>query len=296
VLKNPILLCLLVASPVFAQQTSPKLSLPEMPEPALGADSMEKAGFPKGKVTDFVFSNSKVFPGTKRRIHLYVPAQYDAKKETAVMVFQDGHTYVNPNGEFRVTTVFDNLIAARDMPPVIGIFIDPGHKGDFKPEAPWENNNRSFEYDTLSADYATFLIDEILPLVGEDYSLTKDPDLRAICGTSSGGICAWTVAWERPDAFRKVVSSIGSFTNIRGGDAYPGLIRKTEKKPIRGFFQEGINDLDNEHGNWPLGNMAMESALKFKGYDHRYVWGHGAHNGKHMGAIFPDAMRWLWRK
>lgn len=295
-LKKSILLCLLVASPVFAQQTSPKLSIPEMPEPALGADSMEKQGTPKGKVTDFVFSDSKVFPGTKRRIHLYVPAQYDAKKETAVMVFQDGHTYVNPKGEFRVTTVFDNLIAASDMPPVIGIFIDPGHKGDSKPGAPWKNNNRSFEYDTLSADYATFLIDEILPLVGKDYNLTKDPEMRAICGTSSGGICAWTVAWVRPDAFRKVASSIGSFTNIRGGDAYPGLIRKSEKKPIRGFFQEGINDLDNEHGNWPLGNMAMESALKFKGYDHRYVWGHGAHNGKHMGAIFPDAMRWLWRK
>lgn len=295
-LKKSILLSLLLAAHATAQVTSPKLSIPEMPEPSLGADSMEKRGIPKGKVTDFVFSDSKVFAGTKRRIHLYVPAQYDAKKETAVMVFQDGHTYVNPKGEFRVTTVFDNLIAAGDMPPVIGIFIDPGHKGDSKPGAPWKNNNRSFEYDTLSADYATFLIDEILPLVGKDYNLTKDPEMRAICGTSSGGICAWTVAWVRPDAFRKVASSIGSFTNIRGGDAYPGLIRKTEKKPIRGFFQEGINDLDNEHGNWPLGNMAMESALKFKGYDHKYVWGHGAHSGKHMGAIFPDAMRWLWRK
>jgi enterochelin esterase-like enzyme len=294
-LKKSILLSLLLAAHATGQQTSPKLSIPEMPEPSLGADSMEKRGIPKGKVTDFVFSDSKVFPGTKRRIHLYIPAQYDAKKETAVMVFQDGHTYVNPKGEFRVTTVFDNLIAAGDMPPVIGIFIDPGHKGDSKPEAPWKNNNRSFEYDTLSADYATFLIDEILPLVGKDYNLTKDPEMRAICGTSSGGICAWTVAWVRPDAFRKVASSIGSFTNIRGGDAYPGLIRKSEKKPIRGFFQEGINDLDNEHGNWPLGNMAMESALKFKAYDHKYVWGHGAHSGKHMGAIFPEAMRWLWR-
>lgn len=267
-----------------------------MPEPTFGADSKEKAGIPKGKVTNFVFSDSKVFPGTKRGIHLYIPARYDTKKETAVMVFQDGHAYVNPNGDFRATTVFDNLIAAGDMPPVIGIFIDPGHKGDSKPEAPWKNNNRSFEYDTLSADYATFLIDEILPLVGKDYNLTKDPEQRAICGTSSGGICAWTVAWERPDTFRKVASSIGSFTNIRGGDTYPGMIRKTGKKPIRGFFQEGINDLDNEHGNWPLGNMAMESALKFKGYDHKYVWDHGAHTGKQMGAIFPDAMRWLWRK
>jgi len=295
-LKNAIILSLLAATCLHSQEASPKISLPQMPEPSFGADSKEKAGIPKGKVTAFEFSDSKVFPGTKRRIHLYVPAQYDAKKETAVMVFQDGHAYVNPKGEFRATTVFDNLIAARDMPPVIGIFIDPGHKGDSKSEAPWKNNNRSFEYDTLSADYATFLIDEILPLVAKDYNLTKDPEMRAICGTSSGGICAWTVAWQRPDAFRKVVSSIGSFTNIRGGDAYPGMIRKTEKKPIRGFFQEGINDLDNEHGNWPLGNMAMEAALKFKGYDHKYVWGHGAHNQKHMASIFPDALRWLWRK
>ena len=295
-LKESIAFSLLFAGSVFAQETSPKLSLPEMPEPSFGADSKEQARVPKGKVIDFVFENSEVFPGTKRRIHLYIPANHDAKKETAVMVFQDGHTYVNPKGEFRVTTVFDNLIAAGDMPPVIGIFIDPGHKGDSKPQSPWKNNNRSFEYDTLSADYATFLIDEILPLVGKDYNLTKDPEMRAICGTSSGGICAWTVAWERPDAFRKVTSSIGSFTNIRGGDAYPGMIRKTDNKPIRGFFQEGINDLDNQHGNWPLGNMAMEAALKFKDYDHKYVWGHGGHSGKQMGAIFPDAMRWLWRK
>jgi len=295
-LKQFICLSLFLGSSVFAQEASPKLSLPEMPEPSFGPDSKERSGVPKGKVTDFVFRDSKVFPSTKRRIHLYVPSQYDAKKETAVMIFQDGHTYVNAKGEFRVTTVFDNLIASGDMPPVIAIFIDPGHKGDSIPKSPWENNNRSFEYDTLSADYATFVIDEILPLVEKDYNLTKDPEMRAICGTSSGGICAWTVAWERPDAFRKVASSIGSFTNIRGGDAYPGMIRKTEKKPIRGFFEEGIEDLDNEHGNWPLGNMSMEAALKFKSYDYKYVWGKHGHSGKNMGAIFPDAMRWLWRK
>ena len=295
-LKKLLAAALVLAAPLYAQETTPKLTLTQMPEPKLGPDSMVNPRIDKGQVIDFIFASSKVFPGTSRKIHLYIPAQYDAKKETAVMVFQDGHTYVNPNGDFRVTTVFDNLIAVGDMPPVIGIFIDPGHKGAEKSESSWKNNNRSIEYDTLSADYATFLIDEILPLVGKDYNLTKDPELRAICGTSSGGICAWTVAWERPDAFRKVASSIGSFTNIRGGDAYPGMIRKTEKKPIRGFFQEGINDLDNEHGNWPLGNMAMEAALKFKGYDHKYIWGHGAHSGKQMGAIFPDAMRWLWRK
>jgi enterochelin esterase-like enzyme len=295
-LKKTIAISLFLSARLFSQEASPKLTLPQMPEPKHGADSMVKAGVPKGKVIEFEFASSKVFPGTSRKIHLYIPANHDPKKETAVMVFQDGHTYVNPKGDFRVTTVFDNLIAAGDMPPVIGIFIDPGHKGEADPKSPWKNSNRSFEYDTLSADYATFLLDEILPLVGKDYSLTADPDKRAICGTSSGGICAWTVAWERPDQFRKVVSSIGSFTNIRGGDVYPGKIRKAEKKPIRGFFEEGIEDLDNEHGNWPLANMAMEAALKFKGYDYKYVWGRHGHSGKNMGAIFPDAMRWLWRK
>jgi enterochelin esterase family protein len=295
-LKTLTVASIAFASAVFAQDVSPKLSLPEMPKPQHGADSKEKAGVPKGEIIKLKFSDSKVFPGTKRNINLYLPANYDPKKEAAVMVFQDGHTYVNPKGDFRIPTVFDNLIASKEIPPVIGIFIDPGHKGDSVPPSPWKNNNRSFEYDTLSADYATFLIDEILPFVGKDYKLTTDPEMRAICGTSSGGICAWTVAWERPDQFRKVVSSIGSFTNIRGGDAYPGMIRKTEKKPIRGFFEEGIDDLDNSHGNWPLGNMAMEAALKFKGYDYKYVWGHHGHSGKHMGTLFPDALRWLWRK
>jgi enterochelin esterase-like enzyme len=293
--KSIVLTAALVTS-LIAEEITPQLFLPKMPEPVHGPDSKVKQGVPRGKITDFVFADSKVFVGTKRRIHIYVPAQYDPKKETALMVFQDGHAYVNTKGDYRVPIVFDNLIASGDMPPVIGIFIDPGHKGDSKPEAPWKNNNRSFEYDTLSADYATFLIDEILPLVGKDYNLTKDPEMRAICGASSGGICAWTVAWQRPDVFRKVVSSIGSFTNIRGGDAYPGMIRKTENKPIRGFFQDGINDLNNEHGSWPLGNMAMEAALKFKKYNYKYVWGHGGHDGKQMGAIFPEAMRWIWRK
>lgn len=295
-LKKIFATTLILSSALLAEEISPKLSLPDMAEPQFGPDSMEKADVPKGKVIEFEFADSKIFPDTKRVVRLYIPANHDAKKETAVMVFQDGHAYVNPTGEFRVTTVFDNLIASKEMPPVIGIFIDPGTKGEFPKDGPWKNNNRSFEYDTLSADYATFLIDEILPLVGKDYNLTKNPDMRAICGTSSGGICAWTVAWERPDEFRKVVSSIGSFTNIRGGDIYPGKIRKTPNKPIRGFFEEGITDLDNEHGNWPLANMAMEAALKYKKYDYKYVWGHHGHAGKNMGTLFPEAMRWIWRK
>jgi len=279
-----------------AEDVAPVLSLPEMPAPALGPDSLEKPGVPKGTVSEFTWKDSKIFPGTTRRYAVYQPAQYDASKPTAVMVFQDGHSYLNANGDYRIPTVFDNLIQAGEIPPIIGIFIDPGNVETAKDVKPGKASNRSVEYDTLSDAYARFLLEEILPEVGKTYHLTEDPEQRAIAGMSSGGICAWTVAWQRPDAFRKVVSTIGSFTNIRGGDAYPGMIRKTEKKPIRGFFQDGIHDLDNPFGSWPLGSMQMQAALKFAGYDYRFVWGHGAHENKQGGAIFPEALRWIWRK
>ena len=281
---------------LHADDVAPLISLPKAPDPALGPDSMVKANIPRGTVTGHEWKNSKVFPGTVRKYFVYRPAQYDPKVPTAVMVFQDGQGFINPQGDSRVPVVFDNLIAAKEIPPVIGIFINPGHVAADFPGQNEKPNNRSLEYDTLSDAYARFLMEEILPEVAKTYNLTQDPEERAICGNSSGGICAWTVAWQRPDAFRKVVSHIGSFTNIRGGDVYPGMIRKTDKKPIRAFFQEGIHDLDNPHGSWTLGNMQMQAALKFAGYDFRYVWGQGGHSGKHGGAIFPDTLRWLWRK
>ncbi|GAB5403249.1 MAG: alpha/beta hydrolase-fold protein [Aureliella sp.] len=264
----------------------------------LGPDSMVKEGAPKGTVSQHTWK-SEVFEGTIRYYSVYVPAQYDPAKPAAVMVFQDGHAYVDPDGQFRATTVMDNLIHAGEMPVTIGIFIDPGHKSEELPEKRGWNPrpaNRSFEYDTLSDQYARFLLEEILPEVGKSYNLTDDPEMRAICGISSGGICAWNVAWYRPDAFRKVLSHVGSFTNIRGGHNCEALIRKTENKPIRVFLQDGSGDLDNSHGNWPLANQEMAASLKYKGYDYKFVYGDGGHNGKHGGAILPDSLRWLWRK
>jgi len=260
----------------------------------LGSDSMVQPDVPRGEVIKGTWHNDNVFPGTVRDYWLYVPAQYDSARAANVMVFQDGGAYVNPDRSFRVPVVFDNLIHKGDMPVTIGIFLNPGVIPASKPDAK-PRRNRSFEYDTLSDQYARFLIDEILPEVGAKYTLTDDPEKRAICGISSGGICAWTVAWQRPDAFRKVLSHVGSFTNIRGGHVYPALIRKTERKPIRVFLQEGSNDLDNLHGSWPLANQQMAAALKFAGYDYRFEYGDGAHNGKHGGAILPDSLRWLWR-
>lgn len=259
----------------------------------LGPDSKVQEGVPQGEITKHTWTSKTVFPGTVRDYWVYVPAQYDAKKPACVMVFQDGAGYVSKTGPTPTPIVFDNLIHKKEMPVTIGIFINPGvipaEKAGGK-----SRRNRSFEYDTLSDQYTRFLLEEILPEVGKSYNLTTDPEGRAICGISSGGICAFTVAWERPDQFRRVLSHVGSFTNIRGGHVYPALIRKTEKKPIRVFLQEGSNDLDNLHGSWPLSNQQMAAALKFSKYEYKFVFGDGGHNRKHGGAIMPESLRWLW--
>jgi enterochelin esterase-like enzyme len=285
---------------VFAMSSNPAVAQEERPAEVryeYGADSVRREGVPKGEVTQYVWSESKTFPGTIRRYWIYVPAQYDGTRDAALMVFQDGHAYVRERGEFRTPIVLDNLIYDGDMPVTIGLFVDPGHNGELPPKPGWEPKpaNRSFEYDTLSGDYASFIVDELLPEVRKKYRIADDPEGRAICGISSGGICAFTSAWQRPDQFRKVLSHVGSFTNIRGGDAYPGIIRKDEKRPIRVFLQDGRNDLDNQHGNWWLGNLQMEAALKFRDYDYKFVAGDGGHNGNHGGAILPESLRWLWR-
>jgi enterochelin esterase family protein len=261
----------------------------------LGADSLPQEGVPRGELIKMPpFTNSAVYPGTVRDWWIYVPKQYDASRPACLMVFQDGAAYSNPTGQYRVPVVFDNLIAKKEMPVTIGVFINPGN---IPPGEPGRRprSNRSFEYDSLGGLYARFLLEDLLPQVTNRYNLTTDPEGRAIGGASSGGICAWTVAWERPDQFRKVLSHIGSFTNIRGGHNYPALIRKTEKKPIRIFLQDGRNDLDNVHGHWPLANQQMAAALKFMNYDHQFVFGEGNHSGKHGGAILPESLRWLWR-
>jgi enterochelin esterase family protein len=260
----------------------------------LGPDSQRQSGVPEGKVTKHRWT-SQIFSGTERDYWIYVPAQYDPKTPACVMVFQDGGSYQDLKGQFRVPIVFDNLIHKKEMPVTIGIFINPGAFPSENGQKP--RSNRSFEYDTLSDQYARFLEKEILPEVGKQYKLRQDAAGRAICGISSGGICAFTVAWERPDLFSKVLSHVGSFTNIRGGDVYPGKIRKTKPpKPIRVCLQDGSGDLDNEHGNWPLANQQMALALKFAKYDYKFEYGDGGHNGKHGGAILPDSLRWLWRE
>ena len=254
-----------------------------------GPDSQPQPDVPKGEVTKYTFDQSKIFPGTVRDYWVYVPKQYDPSKPAPMMIFQDGIQYNAP-------VVFDNLINKKEIPPLIGIFVMHGRVKPPSTNA-LDRFNRSYEYDGLGDSYARFLLEELLPhIVSEQkLNLSTNGDDRAIAGASSGAICAFTAAWERPDAFRRVFSSVGTYVGLRGGNVYPTLIRKTEPKPIRIFLQDGSNDLNIYGGNWFLANQEMLSALEFAGYDVNHIWGDGSHNGKHATAIFPDALRWLWR-
>jgi enterochelin esterase family protein len=290
--------CILIL-PLSAGKAQEKYKEPDFPVPP---EAVAKEGVTAGKIERFQWKSTGVYPGTIRNVSIYVPAQYKPDGSAALMVFQDGHSYVNPKGEFKTTIIFDNLIAAGQMPVTVGVFIDPGVFADSLPEETnWQvlnkmKSNRSVEYDTPNGDYAKFLEKEILPEVTKRYSFSAEPDKHAICGISSGGICAFTAAWERPDLFRKVLSHVGSFTNIRGGYHYPFLLRKTPPKPLRVFLQDGAHDLNNIHGNWVLANQMMADSLAFAKYDSKFVTDErGAHSGKHGGSILPDSLRWLWR-
>ena len=258
----------------------------------LGPDSQRKEGVPKGVVTKYEWQ-SKLY-NNFREYYVYVPAQYDSAKPTALMVFQDGHAYVNDSGDFRVPVVYDNLIHQKKLPVTICLFVNPGHNTKDYPENRFRVSNRADEYDVLDDRYTVMLMDEIIPELKKKYNISNEPKMHGIGGLSSGAICAFTAAWEHPEYFHKVLSQIGSYTNIRGGNNYPSIIRKHKKKDIKIFMQDGSNDLNNEHGDWWLANLEMESALKFKGYEFKFEKGSGTHSGKHGGAILPESLMWLW--
>ena len=249
---------------------------------------------PKGDTFKFTYEQSKIFPGTTRDVSVYVPKQYDPAKPACVYVGQDG-------GGFNAQAAFDKLIAAKEMPVTIGVFVRPGEV-----KAPNKDSltryNRSYEYDGLGDAYARFLLEELLPEVGKksapdgrEIHLSKDGNDRAIGGGSSGAICAFTAAWERPDAFRRVFSAIGTYVGLRGGNVYPTLIRKFEPKPLRIFLQDGSKDLNIYGGDWWMANQEMERALVFAGYEVSHEWGEDGHSGAHGTKLFPEAMKWLWK-
>ncbi|MBC8142738.1 MAG: esterase family protein [Armatimonadetes bacterium] len=242
---------------------------------------------------------STIFPRTERRWWVYVPAQVRARPDVpaAVIIMQDGEW-----SRWYLPNLLDNMIYAGEIPPTVAVMVNPGRYPEQKPND--GARNRSFEYDTLSDQYARFLLEEILPETEKTVKLRTDPAGRITMGGSSGGICAFTAAWEKPDQFGKVISWIGSFVNLQGGKTgiggghnYSILVRKTKDapKPIRVFLQDGSNDIDNQFGNWPLANQEMAAALKYAGYDYRFVYGQGNHSDRHLRAILPDALRWLWR-
>lgn len=276
----------------------------------LGPDSLVQPGVPQGKVTAWAQLPSEAYPGTLHDYCVYVPAQYDPAKPASLMIFQDGQAFVRATGDYRVPAVFDNLIYRREIPVTLAVFINPGRKPE-QPEASasdWgdRSTNRPQEYNALDDTYARVIVDELLPVLAKTYNLSTDPNDRAIGGASSGAIAAFTVAWHRPTHFSKVLSTIGSFTNIRGGHVYPDLIRRSAKKPIRIFLQDGANDnravrgegptaTYNPERDWHAQNRLMVAALTAKGYDVNFTWGIGTHSNKQGGAILPDMLRWLWR-
>lgn len=262
-------------------------------------DSLPQEEVPKGKLEGPFLFKSQVFSNTVRKYWVYVPARYAPDQPACVLVFQDGQRAVNAGGSIRPPQVMDNLIAKKEMPVTVGISITPGARGEEYVEVRGGNpNNRSVECDSLGDAYARFLVDEMLPEVAKKYNLTKDPEGRAIRGFSSGAICAFNVAWERPDQFRKVISCIGSFTDIRGGHVYPKLIRESEKKPIRVSIEDTLSDNRNAarpNRDWHLQNEAMVAALKEKGYDMTHAFAEGVHSDAHGGSILPQILRWIWR-
>jgi gluconolactonase len=266
----------------------------------LGPDSQPQSGVPKGTITEYELEAGKFYSGAPHTYSIYVPAQYDAAKPTPLMIFLDGGAFLSDS--VRVPVVFDNLIAKHNVPPLIGIFVNPGTLPTVSDQA--QNRvERIFEYDSLSDRYSRFLLEELIPEVAKRYNLSKNPDDRALGGLSTGAVGAFMAAWNRPDQFHRVLSFIGTYVAMKGADALPALIRKTEPKPIRIFLQDGKNDhiVAAEPygtyfaGSWPINNQVMFEAFESTGYDAKLVMGEGGHDMEQPAAIMPEALRWLWR-
>ncbi|HKV61856.1 MAG TPA: alpha/beta hydrolase-fold protein [Candidatus Acidoferrum sp.] len=292
-------------------RTSASADAAQTPDPdafyKLGPDSLPQDGVPKGKILGPFVLPSKIYEGTQHTYWVYVPAQYDPAVPASLMIYNDGHALFDPEGDVRAQNVMDNLIYRRELPVMIGVFINPGRRPD-QPEptaTEWgdANTNRRVEYNSLEDKYARVIVEELLPVLYKDFNISKDPESHGIAGSSSGAIAAFTVAWERPNQFRKVLSIVGSYVDLRGGNAYPDIIRRSKKKPIRIFLCDGRNDLRgvrdggpyNQAMDWFYQNVRMMEAFTAKGYDVNYAWGMNKHGQKMGGAILPSMMRWLWR-
>ncbi|HWA09671.1 MAG TPA: alpha/beta hydrolase-fold protein [Opitutaceae bacterium] len=302
----------LLAQPA-ATPASPPAAAPAAARPAaprnrndafykLGPDSQPMEGVPKGKFVGPKIIPSNVFPGTQHTYYVYVPAQYDPSKPTAVMIFNDGQAMMAEPGDVQGQNVLDNLIYRREIPVMLGVFINPGRRPDQPEPVPsdWgdRTTNRADEYNPPNDKYARVVTEELMPALRKDYNISPDPELHGIMGASSGGCAAFGVVWFRPNDFHKVITIVGSFTDLRGEYIYPELVADSERKPFRIYMQDGRNDNrvpGNPKRDWFLQNVRLKDALLKKGYDVAYTWGIGNHGQKQGGAVFPEMMRWLWR-
>jgi enterochelin esterase family protein len=268
----------------------------------LGPDSEPQPGVPRGHFVGPIHLPSRVFPGIQHTYFVYVPAQYDPAIPTAITVFNDGQAMMAAPGDVQAQNVLDNLIYRREIPVMIGVFINPGRRPDQPEPTPrdWGDHTtlRADEYNPPTDKYARVIVEELMPAIRRDYNISPDPELHAIMGSSSGGCAAFAVAWFRPDDFRKVMTFVGSYTDIRGEYIYPEWVAASPRKPIRIFMQDGRNDLrapTDPRSDWFAQNVRLMQALQAKSYDLNYAWGIGNHGQKMGGAILPDMMRWLWR-
>lgn len=257
-----------------------------------GPDSERRAGVAPGEIIEFTIDDSAVFPGTVRRCWMHVPAAYDHRSEAALMVFNDGWWYLDPDGDVRAGIVLDNLTHDGQMPVTISVFVDPGVFPDAE-----DPKNRNVEYDAFDDRYVTFLLTEVVPVVAARFRISDDPTMRGICGGSSGGNAAFTAAWRRPDAFTRVIAYLSSFAQMPGGNPCPELLATEPRKPLHIFLQAGHRDdgWDQRDMNWLAENLEVAAALAKAGYDFRLVLGDGAHSPNHGGVLLPDALRWIWR-
>ncbi len=241
-----------------------------------------------GVIKQAPFDHSEIYPGTKRTVTVFIPAQYDGSKPACVLVQQDGY---NPSEK----GMLEALIADKEMPVTIGVFVTPGDTPATTPTS-MVRRNRCFEYDDISPRYVTFITKEILPFVEKTFGvkLSESGNDRCIAGGSSGGISAFNAAFERPNEFTRVYSNSGSFADFRGGNQLPELVRKYEPEPIRAYLTTGTDDMENYAGNWNIYNREMNSSFKYSGYDYSFHILTGPHVAGWNGCFY-DAMRYIWK-
>jgi enterochelin esterase-like enzyme len=272
--------------------------------PAYGPLSYDRPGVPKGRISEKLVHTSKLYPGMQTNYWIYVPAQYDPAVPAALMVWQDGERYITRNVEeicrlcpslYRLQEVTDNLIHDKKIPVMIHVFVSPG--------AVDGKSLRSILYDTVSDKYGQFLVDELLPEVTAKYNIRKDAYSRAIQGQSSGGIAAFTVAFNRPESFSRVYTVVGSFTALQwkpgeldGGNIYPFTVRREPKRNLRVWMNDGSEDQEHPSGSWPLQNIQLANSLKLKGYDFHFSYGGGSHHAALAASELPECLTWLWRE